>query len=607
VVLVWLCAQEYYTVCRPVDHVDLTRRGMTTSVGFPSICRPSPMKKFHACLLLSLLLFSAPVQGQVGFPKIYDNAAVVSATQEASEAGIEIIRQGGNAVDAAVAVKFALAVTFPAAGNLGGGGFLVLRSADGSVHTLDFREMAPSAAHRDMYLDENGDVIDGLSTFGHLASGVPGTVDGMITALDRFGTLPLEVVMEPAIRLARDGFRLSWREAAALNRGRDRFAQFEGSRQYFTKADGSDFTEGELFIQADLARTLQRIADEGRDGFYAGETADLMVREMQENGGIFTHEDLANYRSVWREPLQVQYRDYTVHLMGPPSSGGIAIGQMLQKLEPYNLERMGYNSPETVHLITEVSRRVYADRAEFLGDADFYDVPRAELLTPAYNRERMRSFDPSRATPSAEVSHGNPVPASESWNTTHFSVVDNDGNAVSLTTTLNSGYGSFVSITGGGFLMNNEMDDFSIKPGVPNQFGLLGGEANAVEPGKRMLSSMTPTIVTRDGRLEMVLGTPGGSTIMTTVLQVFLNIAEFGMNVQQAVAAPRFHHQWMPDRLYFEPYTFNKATRDRLEWYGHELSPRRFYTGQANCIVVDEGGRIQTGADPRGMNHAAGF
>ena len=560
-----------------------------------------------ALFLLLIVFAGRQATAQVGFTKIYDNAAVVSATQEASEAGIEIMRLGGNAIDAAVAVKFALAVTFPAAGNLGGGGFMVIRSADGDVHTLDFREMAPGAAHRDMYLDEDGEVIDRLSTFGHLASGVPGTVDGMITALERFGTLPLEVVMEPAIRLARDGFILSWREASALNRSRDRFSTFEGSRMYFTKPDGEDFTEGERFIQTDLAHTLQRIAREGRDGFYAGETADLIVREMQENGGIITHEDLQNYRSVWREPIQVQYRDYTMHLMGPPSSGGIAIAQMLQKLEPFNLRRMGYNTPQSIHLIAEVTRRVYADRAEFLGDPDFFEVPQSQLLNPAYNRDRMRSFNPSRATPSEEVSHGDPVGFTESVNTTHFSVVDKAGNAVSLTTTLNSAYGSFVSISGGGFLMNNEMDDFAIKPGVPNQFGLLGGDANAIEPGKRMLSSMTPTIVTRGGELYMVLGTPGGSTIMTTVLQVFLNVVEFGMNIQQAVAAPRFHHQWMPDLLYYEPFTFNNPTRERLEWFGHNLNPRRFYTGQANCILVNENGGIETGADPRGMNFASGF
>ena len=569
----------------------------------------SKMTRLRLPLLLILLaaLTSGSALAQVGFVKSFENAAVVSATQEASDAGIEIMRMGGNAIDAAVAVKFALAVTFPAAGNIGGGGFMVIRSGDGQVSTLDFREMAPAAAHRDMYLDEDGDVIDRLSTFGHLASGVPGTVDGMINALERYGTLPLSVVIDPAIRLARDGFRLSWREARALNSNKNRFSQFEGSAQYFIRADGEPWQEGDLFVQSELAATLQRISDRGRDGFYAGETADLFVAEMQRNGGIITHEDLAAYRSVWREPLQVNYRGYTVHLMGPPSSGGIAIGQMLTKLEPYNLRRMGYNTPETVHLMAEVSRRVYADRAEYLGDPDFYEVPSAALLNPEYNRMRMQSFRPGRATPSSEVSHGRLLAFQESEQTTHFSVVDRIGTAVSLTTTINSGYGSFVSVTGAGFLLNNEMDDFSIKPGVPNQFGLIGGEANAVEPGKRMLSSMTPTIVTRDGELKMLLGTPGGSTIMTTVLQVLVNIVDFGMNVQQAVAAPRFHHQWLPDMLYYEPFTFNRHTAERLEWFGHTLNPRRFYTGQANCIVIGEDGSIETGADPRGMNHASGF
>jgi gamma-glutamyltranspeptidase / glutathione hydrolase len=558
-------------------------------------------------LTILILLVCSNALAQVGFVKSFDNAAVVSATQEASDAGIEIMRMGGNAIDAAVAVKFALAVTFPAAGNIGGGGFMVIRSADGNISTLDFREMAPAAAHRDMYLDENGEVIDRLSTFGHLASGVPGTVDGMIRALERYGTLPLATVMEPAIRLARDGFPLSWREARSLNNSRGRFSQFEGSTMYFVRADNEPWREGDLFVQSDLAATLQRIADRGRDGFYAGETADLFVAEMQRNGGIITHEDLANYRSVWREPLQVNYRGYTVHLMGPPSSGGIAIGQMLTKLEPYNLRRLGYNTPETVHLMAEVSRRVYADRAEYLGDPDFYEVPSAALLDPAYNRSRMQTFNPGRASASSEVSHGRLLSFQESEQTTHFSVIDRNGTAVSLTTTINSGYGSFVSVTGAGFLLNNEMDDFSIKPGVPNQFGLVGGEANAVEPGKRMLSSMTPTIVTRDGELKMLLGTPGGSTIMTTVLQVLVNIVDFGMNVQQAVAAPRFHHQWLPDMLYHEPFTFNRHTAERLEWFGHTLNQRRFYTGQANCIVIGDDGSIETGADPRGMNHASGF
>lgn len=565
---------------------------------------------------LSFLLFflfiilggnSVQLSAQVGFTKSFDHAAVVSATREASEAGIEIIQKGGNAVDAAVAVKFALAVTFPAAGNLGGGGFLVLRQADGSSFAIDFREMAPAAAHRDMYLDENREVINRLSTYGHLASGVPGTVDGMLNALDRFGTLPREVVLEPAIRLAREGFTLSWREANALNRNRNRFAEFESSAMYFTRDLDNPFKEGDLFVQEDLAKTLERISTYGRDGFYAGETADLIVAEMQNNGGIITHEDLMNYRSVWRDPLKVNYKDYELLIMSPPSSGGIAIGQLLNMVEPYNLKSMGYNTPESVHLISEAMRRVYADRAEYLGDPDFYDVPSVQLLDKTYSGKRMSDFRPGRASSSEDVSHGKLVAFNEPDQTTHFSVVDNHGNAVSLTTTINSGYGSFVSIGGAGFLMNNEMDDFSIKPGVPNQFGLLGGDANAIEPGKRMLSSMTPTIVSQNGDLRMVLGTPGGSTIITTVFQVFINVAEYGMNIQQAVAAPRFHHQWYPDQIYFEPFTFNKHTRERLEWFGHTVFERPFYTGQSNCIFVSTDGRIETGVDPRGDNYAAGF
>ncbi len=560
-------------------------------------------------IVVSFLLVStfSNIKAQAGFTKTFENAAVVSATQQASEAGIEILQKGGNAVDAAVAVKFALAVTFPAAGNLGGGGFLLYRGADGETAALDFREMAPLNSHRDMYLDEDGNVIERLSTFGHLAAGVPGTVDGMIRAMDRFGNLPLAEVMEPAIRLAREGFPLSWREATALNRNRARFESFASSKQYFVKPDGSDWKEGELFVQEDLAKTLERIARHGRSGFYDGETADLIVKEMQNNGGIISREDLAGYRSIWRTPLEVSYKDYNLILMPPPSSGGIALGQLLNQIEPYDLVRMGYNTPETVHLIAEAMRRVYADRAEYLGDPDFYEVPYEELLSKPYARKRMESFRPGRASLSSEVSHGNLVSFRESYNTTHFSVIDAEGNAVSLTTTLNSGYGSFASVGGAGFLLNNEMDDFSVKPGVPNQFGLVGGEANAVQPGKRMLSSMTPTIVTRNDEIRMILGTPGGSTIITTVLQVFLNVAEYGMNIQQAVAAGRYHHQWLPDQLYFEPFTFNRHTTERLEWLGHTVVERSFYTGQANCIVITPEGRIETGVDPRGDNYAAGY
>jgi gamma-glutamyltranspeptidase / glutathione hydrolase len=314
-----------------------------------------------------------------------------------------------------------------------------------------------------------------------------------------------------------------------------------------------------------------------------------------------------NYKSVWRDPLKVTYKDYELIMMSPPSSGGIAVGQLLKMVEPYDLRAMGYNTPESVHLISEAMRRVYADRAEYLGDPDFYEVPSKQLLERSYSLKRMSNFRPGRATRSEDVSHGKLVAYNEPDQTTHFSVVDNQGNAVSLTTTLNSGYGSFASVGGAGFLLNNEMDDFSIKPGVPNQFGLLGGDANAIEPGKRMLSSMTPTIVSQNGELRMVLGTPGGSTIITTVFLVFINVAEYGMNIQQAVAAPRFHHQWYPDQLYFEPFTFNKHTRERLEWFGHTVFERPFYTGQSNCIFVSTNGRIETGVDPRGDNYAAGY
>jgi gamma-glutamyltranspeptidase / glutathione hydrolase len=569
----------------------------------------SRFSRLMSRISLSILAFASCISlthAQAGWPKGYDNGVVSSATWQSSQVGVDIMKKGGNAVDAAIAVQFALAVTFPAAGNIGGGGFMVVREPDGKIATLDFREMAPAASTETMYLDSDGNVIGGLSLTGHLASGVPGSVDGMVQAWERYGSLPWADLLEPAVKLARDGFELGWQEANSLNRNRARFEAFAGSARSFIKMNGGQWSEGDVLIQSDLATTLERIETNGREGFYAGKTAELIVEEIQRGGGIITFQDLQNYRSVWRDPLLLNYRDYKLITMGPPSSGGVAMGQILGMIERFDLAELGFNSAASIHLIAEAMRRAYADRAEHLGDPDYYPVPVHGLLDPSYLAQLMSSFNPEKSTPSSEVSHGSPAP-DESEETTHFSVVDPNGMAVSITTTLNGGYGSWVTVEGAGFLLNNEMDDFSIKPGTPNMFGLLGGKANAIVPGKRMLSSMTPTIVEQNGELRMVIGTPGGSQIITTVLQNFLNMAVHGMNAQQAVAAPRFHHQWQPDQILVDPFALSKDTFSRLEQMGHNVVLRSSYSGRSDNIFIDVNGKRWGGADPRGEDAVRGF
>lgn len=563
---------------------------------------------FKTILFLVLIIFCIRNQSfaQVGRPKAYENGVIVSANREASEAGVSILKRGGNAVDAAVATHFALAVTFPAAGNIGGGGFMVLRLANGEVKTLDFREKAPQKAFRDMYIDAKGNVTD-QSLLGHLAVGVPGSVDGMLEALEKYGTMPIDIVLEPAIQLAKKGFRLTYEEANMLNRSQKQFRKFKSSLAYFSKPDSSEYKEGDLFIQTDLAKTLERIAIDGRNGFYSGLTAEMIVKEMQENGGLIELSDLQNYKSVWRNPIRIKYKEYELISIAPPSAGGILLKQILGMIEPYDIGKYGFNSAESIHLLAEAMKRAYADRAKYIGDPDFVSVPTAQLTDESYLRERMLNFSWSTVTPSNEIEPGSFSGFYESDETTHFSVVDKNGNAISITTTLNGGYGSHVAVGGAGFLLNNEMDDFSSKPGVPNLYGLTGGEANSIQPNKRMVSSMTPTIVTRNDSLKMVLGTPGGSTIITTVLQVFLNMAEFGMDVQQAVSAPRIHHQWLPDLIYYEPYAFSKSDQMALELKGYQLQNRNGYSGRADCIQIDENGRKLGGADPRGFDYAAGY
>jgi gamma-glutamyltranspeptidase/glutathione hydrolase len=531
---------------------------------------------------------------------------VVSADEFASRVGIEILKKGGNAVDAAVAVGFTLAVTFPQAGNIGGGGFMVIRMADGRTTTIDFREKAPSAARRDMYLDEQGNFQPTRSQVGHLSAGVPGSVAGLLYALEHFGTRKREHVLQPAIDFAERGFPVSYRLADALKADLQNLSLFPATRKIFTK-NGEPFEEGDLLVQKDLAETLKRIKKQGRDGFYKGKTADLIVREMKRGGGLITHDDLESYQAVERPPVRGFYRGYEIISMGPPSSGGVALIQLLNLLEPFDVRSMGFASSRSVSLMVEAMKLVYADRAAFLGDSDFYPVPVQKLISKEYARERRKLLDTTRAVPSSQISHG-VIPLPEGSETTHYCVVDRWGNAVSVTTTINSWFGSMVVVEGAGFLLNNEMDDFSAKPGVPNQYGLLGGEANSIQPGKRMLSAMTPTIVVKDDHPFLITGTPGGSTIITTVLQVITNIIDHGMRLQEAIDAPRIHHQWYPDTLLYEKFGLAHDALENLRARGYHLKQREGYQGRAEGILIDRQKGLYFGAtDPRGYGAAIGY
>ncbi len=532
---------------------------------------------------------------------IAEKAMVVTAHPIASNIGKAILKKGGNAIDAAVAVKFSLAVVFPFAGNIGGGGFMVYRASDGSTSTLDFREMAPAKAHRDMYLDSAGNVIKELSIRGHLAAGVPGSVDGMVEAHSKYGSLPWAELVQPAINLATLGFPVTKREADGFNRINESLKELNTvAPTHLLK----EWNTGDTIYHLDLASTLVRIRDNGRAGFYEGETAALLVEEMERGGGFITQEDLNNYHSIWRTPITSKYKEYTIITMPPPSSGGIALTQLLQSVEDYDLKKLGHNSAEYVHLLTEVERRVYADRAEYLGDMDFYNVPIKQLTTPAYNKERMQSFDANRATPSDSIGSGKIL--LESDQTTHFSIVDTQGNAIAITTTLNGAFGSRVIVGKAGFLLNNEMDDFSIKLGVPNMFGLVGGEANAIAPGKRMLSSMTPTIVEQNGKLLLVTGSPGGATIITSVFQSIINVIEFDMTMQESVNALRTHNQWLPDVIMYERGALSEENIEKLEEMGHKMLDRG-NIGRVDAVKVLENGKLEGAADPRGDDLASGF
>jgi len=562
------------------------------------------MRNIKAILIftvISILIFACSSSNSVKKESV-GQGMVVSAHPEASKIGAEVMKRGGNAVDAACATEFALAVTYPVAGNIGGGGFMVIRMNDGKTYTLDYREKAPLRGHRDMYLDDEGKVIKELSLDSHLAVGVPGTVDGIIRAHTRFGKLAFRDVIQPAIDLARNGFPITAKQAGRLNSYKESFLKMNDHKVVFVKDDL--WKEGDILKQPELAHTLELIRDKGRDGFYKGETAEALTEQMKKHKGLITQKDLDEYRSVWRVPVTGNYKNYTIISMPPPSSGGVALMQLLGMTELYPVKEWGWHDVKTVHLMIEAERRVYADRAEFLGDPDFYKVPVKGLLDPSYLKERMANFDPEKATPSSEIKHGEPAGA-ESEETTHYSVVDSKGNAVAVTTTLNRGYGTKIVVEGAGFLLNNEMDDFSVKPGVPNSYGLVGGEANSIQPGKRMLSSMTPTILEKDGKLFMVVGSPGGSTIITSVFQTILNVVEHGMNMQEAVAASRFHSQWLPDMVYYEKGGFSDSLKQQLETMGHKLKERSSI-GRVDAILCLPDGTLEGGADPRGDDVAAG-
>ena len=570
------------------------------------------MKKTHLLLSLCILLCfwkcdspkkeisqsTTPVMGLIS-----QKAMVVSAREEASRIGSEIMQQGGNAFDAMVATEMALAVCYPNAGNLGGGGFMVYRTHQGEVGALDYREKAPLRANRDMYLDENKKYLQDKSKTGGLAVGVPGTIAGIFKAHKRFGSLPMQTILRPVILLAKNGFKITEKQAKQFNDYSAVFKQVNQENSIYTKK----FKAGDVFKNEALANTLQQISDNGRSAFYQGDIAKTLVAFLQKNGGIISLKDLDNYQAIWREPIVFNYKDLRIISMSPPSSGGICMAQILKTTANYPIAQYGHNTTKTIQVLTEAQRRAYADRSHYLGDPDFIDIPVDSLLSDAYLKGRMDSFSFEGATPSKELTHGS-ISQAESAETTHYSIVDSYGNAIAVTTTLNASFGSKLYSKKLGFFLNNEMDDFSAKPGTPNLFGLVGGNANAIAPQKRMLSSMTPTLVEKDNKLWMTLGTPGGSTIITSVLQTILNVYEFNMSMQQAVNAPRFHHQWLPDIVKVEANSFDDKTIKELENKGYKIDYKNASNiGRVDAILVLSDGSLEAGADKRGDDIAVGF
>ena len=528
-------------------------------------------------------------------------AAVVSARKEASDIGISILNKGGSAFDAMIATDLALTVCFPNAGNISGGGFLVYRTASGEVGSLDYREKAPLNAYEKMYLDENGDVIPEKSTLGGLAVGVPGTVAGLAEIHSKFGTLPWEDLVKPAIDLAINGYIVTEKQERSFRNKKDDFIKINGENTFYAQ----DFKAGDTVKNIALAETLKRISKYGAKGFYEGPVAESLIKRVREAGGIITHEDLIKYKPVWRKPLNFKYKNLNIFSMGPPSSGGVCLGQILKMIEPYNIGQYYHNSEKAIQLIVEAERRSYSDRSKHLGDPDFSEVPYNQLISNNYLNNRMNSFSFDLASQSKDIQAGK-IPWTESEETTHYSILDQEGNAIAVTTTLNGSYGSKVFVEDGGYFLNNEMDDFSIKPGFANMFGLIGSEVNSIKPEKRMLSSMTPTIVMKDNKLYMILGTPGGSTIITSVLQTILNVYEFGMDIQSAINAPRFHHQWLPEKIEFENGVFDEVSMKKLQEKGYDIKQDYIRViGRVDAILLSKNGVITTGADPRGDDKAS--